>query len=226
MTSHCRGHQGAALYITNARPIYPDSVWIYEPSMDRRDPPVWSLAENKVPGQRIILFESTPIDVSQRSVVRPDYAVWRLYAKNVGTSNDGFIGAFGKLNTESFYIENTYISGIRYALLRRTGTSSRLRSMARTHKILTRVEFSHGTRPTYDHYLQVVSAEGFRVMNKARSDQRWEYTVHCGCEHGKCQQGAFPLRYCCFSCVDSHRWLSQVRRDLLEAKQDLEALRR
>lgn len=213
MGIECHEKQGAAFYHHNYANILSD-VEIYEPSIDYQNRPRWGMGETKETGKKILIFESTPINVTQRTFLQnPNgYAVWRVYSTPVGGSGFSYRGAHGKLNSQSFcftnYLSSTQSRRTRFQICGSTGTIAILTG----YHAFGYQEFSHGDRPVTLNEVSVMSAEGF-LAYQATSEARIDWSVHCGCEHGMCQQGTFPLKYCCFSCDDVNRWLRIIRDD-------------
>lgn len=213
MGIECSGKQGAAFYHHNYAAILSD-VEIYEPSIDYQNRPNWGLGETEEQGKKIIIFESTPINVTQRTFLKnpSGFAVWRVYSRPVGGSGFSYRGAHGKLNSESFcfttYLNSTQSRRTRFHKCGSTGTLGTLTG----YHAFGYQQYSHGDYPVTLNEVSVMSAEGF-LAYKTTSEAQVDWSVHCGCEHGNCQQGTFPLKYCCFSCMDAKRWLTQIRDD-------------
>jgi len=222
MTVYCQGKQGAAVYIKV--PSLPSGdVEIYEPSRDLDNRPKWALGEKKEPGIKTFLFESTPLDIREESgLTNASYfATWLVYTAAQDASGrtvEGYRGARGKLNGQSFAVNNVWDSKAKIyrSSLVLAGVAGAIQSWTYARPSwLSRVVFSHGNIPTYYRNMHIYSAEGF-LANSYGQVLQWtpptlEYSVRCGCEYNNCQQGTFPLKYCCFNCADSKRWLEEVR---------------
>lgn len=231
MAVECQGKQGAAVYVWN--PTWYDtngnlagylpSVNIYAPSRDLNNPPKWGLGENKNNAAFIMLFESTPLNIT-RSTTTPDgFATWFVYTQAGGI--EGYRGVRGKLNSQSFIVVNTWNSKTKVYnshLALNTSPSGKIQSWNHSKpSYINRVVFSHGEQPVTTHHLNIVSAEGFSAYNFSKPGSELSYSVHCGCDYNKCQKGTFPLKYCCFDCTDVNRWLRQIRDYSAQTKFDI-----
>ncbi len=223
MTNYCSGKQGAAFYLHNSTWMdggnlrgYPPKVEVYLPSRDLNNPPKWGLGENTSNTDLIILFESTPIRVERREVTPPGYATWRVYTR----AHNGIIydrGVHGKTHDKWFIVTNTWEPSRKIYISRLTLNTSPLGSL-RSWSASGASSFSHqvfasGEPPVTNHVISITSAEGFLAYEFWRTGTSLDFSVHCGCENGNCQQGTFPLKYCCFSCSDVNRWLREIRDD-------------
>ena len=222
MTVYCQGKQGAAVYIT-VDSLTNGDVKIYEPSRDLMFPPKWGLSEKRDPKTKTFLFESTPLDIRDETFLNnaSEFATWKVYTSAPladGRIVEVYRGARGKLNSQSFVVNNIWQNGAFSSRLQLAGSAGIFQSWiyARASWI-SRIEFSHGNIPIYSRNMYIYSAEGFLANTYSQTRQflppNLDFYVHCGCEHGMCQQGSFPLKYCCFDCGDSKRWLKTVRDD-------------
>jgi hypothetical protein len=226
MGIECSGKQGAAFYLRNSRwqqngvwMGYPAKVEIYEPSIDLNNRPRWGMAENISQTDFIALFESTPINVQRHTTVKDGWASWYVYTASSASNGSvayTYRGAHGKFHWESFSVVRVPSSGTFINRLVKSSTpwGSSLRSWTSSASHWFGYQtFSTGDPPVTLHHLTVTSAEGFVAYKFVKENTELNYTVHCGCEHGNCQKGTFPLKYCCFSCSDVNRWLREIRDD-------------
>jgi hypothetical protein len=236
MTIYCSGKQGAAFYLRNSLWThnglpsgYTPRVEIYEPSRDLNNPPRWGMWEKESPTDLIILFESTPIRVERYTVTPDAYATWRVYTSDQTSTGSvtTYRGLHGKLHSEWFEVRSTWNSQLKvfqHRLAKNTtpqGSSLRSWTSSRSSSF-SRQDFSHGSPPVTNHRILITSAEGFKAYEFTKDTTPLDFSVHCGCEHGNCQQGTFPLKYCCFSCSDVNGWLRGIRFDAEETKHEIQ----
>lgn len=143
------------------------------------------------------------------------FAVWRVYtAAQLANGNvaEAYRGARGKLNSQTFVVNNIWQNGAYSSRLQLAGSAGIFQSWIYARPSwLSRVEFSHGTFPTTTYTTRILSATGSQLWTGSSQTGHYNVSVlECGCDNEDCQKGTFPSNFCCTNCAQQAGILSGI----------------